>query len=510
MKMRKTAVLLSAFIMAFGMVSCTGGDNQSTAGTDTTTGSGAVTEATASTTKVELEGYSVSLPSGWVSISSSDKKSVKVYKTDDVNKIIGVNEIDITYKAKAKYTLVTSAFDSFEEVKDLKLGSYTWNGAKGPYGGGKELMSLNTTVDEGYISADIWTKVGDNTISVDDADVKAIIEGITVAGADAESTTAAETSAETTPPTTSAVTTTTTTVAETTTTTVTTTTLAAVSTTLTTPTPAATTSEFWGTIINMFPVPGKHDFTLPADCSYDFDSISFHAKNYYAQQTGRSVMFAEAEKLNGNMLTIHLYDIENSRALDYQYYYVDYHNLKGVDIDGNPVDLLSTESAIWYAGAALNSIDFGDAWGAALYLGDLNFDEDFNKTSIHKLMNQSWNAEYLKKYTFLKDIPENNYIHPVGGAKGGSQIWMLVPRPTNVGTKVMVKNIDYNTGNPLGIVCNQANGNPIILACNASGASDCEVTFISDGDGVQRTFVPYVTLDTCKPACSESFIKILN
>ena len=510
MKMRKTIALLSTLVLAFGMASCTGGDNQSTAGTDTTTGSGAVTEATASTTKVELEGYSVSLPSGWVSIPSSDKKSVKVYKTDDVNKIFGVNEIDITYKAKAKYSLVTAAFDSFEEVKDLKLGSYTWNGAKGPYGGGKELMSLNTTVGEGYISADIWIKVGDSTISVDDADVKAIIEGITVAGADAESTTAAETSTETTPPTTSAVTTTTTTVAETTTTTVTTTTLAAVSTTLTTPTPAATTSEFWGTIINHFPVPGKHDFTLPADCSYDFDSISFHAKNYFAQQTGKAVMYAEAEKLDGNMLTIHLYDIENSRALDYQYYYVDYHNLKGVDIDGNPVDLQSAESSIWYVGPALNSVDFGDAWGAALYLGDLNFDEDFNKTSVHRLMDQSWNAEYLKKYTFLKDIPENNYIHPVGGAKGGSQIWMLVPRPTNVGTRVMVKNIDYNTGNPLGIVCNQANGNPIILACNASGPSDCEVTFISDGDGVQRTFVPYVTLDTCKPACSESFIKILN
>ena len=152
-KMKKALAVLAAMTMLFGMVSCDGGKT----GGDTTTAPASAGTTTAaasqSSTKVDLEGYSISLPSGWVSIPSSDKKSVKVYKTDDVNKIFGVNEIDITYKAKAKYTLVTSAFDSFEEVKDLKLGSYTWNGAKGPYGGGKELMSLNTTVGEGYISA---------------------------------------------------------------------------------------------------------------------------------------------------------------------------------------------------------------------------------------------------------------------------------------------------------------------------------------------------------------------
>ena len=275
-------------------------------------------------------------------------------------------------------------------------------------------------------------------------------------------------------------------------------------------TTATTTSEFYGTLpIHTLPVPGVYNFTLPADCAYDFSDITFHAKNYYENHTGKSVQYAEPERLDGNILTIHVYDIEEFRTLDYEYYYVDYHNLKGKDFDGNPVDLESTEQTVWFPGAALDSVDFGDCWGAALYLGCMNYDEDFDKYCVQGALRLPNNAAYAEKYTFLKDIPETNYVAPVGGAKGGSELWMLVPRPTVQKTQIMVKNIDEN-GNPVGLVYNSSHGTPFILACNQDGWCDFEISFISEADGVTRTFTPYITKDTCVPACTADYIKILN
>ncbi|MBR5370625.1 MAG: hypothetical protein IK130_00275 [Oscillospiraceae bacterium] len=191
MKMRKTLAMLSALVMAMSMASCSDGGDTSTAETNASTAVSAASAAPAQ--KLDLEGFSVAVPSGWVSVPSSDKTSVSLYKTNDANMISGCNQITIAYKAKGKYMLLTGMFESYEEVKDLKAGNYTWNGAKGPYGGGKDLLSLNTTVGEGYLSTDIWTKVGENTISMSDADVKAIMDGITVNAA--AETTAAETTA---------------------------------------------------------------------------------------------------------------------------------------------------------------------------------------------------------------------------------------------------------------------------------------------------------------------------
>lgn len=294
------------------------------------------------------------------------------------------------------------------------------------------------------------------------------------------------------------------------------TTLSATSATAVTTTAAETTAvtsfpyRFTVPPHNPLPTPGIHNFTLPADCPYTFDAISQYAKAYFAKQTGETVSYADAEGMDGDYLIVHLYNIEEFRALDYQYYFVDYHNLTGVDIDGNPVALYSGESTDPDMETALNRIDFGDAWGAALYLGELDFDSTFNPTGVQTMLNESRNAEYVKKYPFLKDIPESSYIQPVGGAKGGSQIWMIVPRPDSAGTKVMVLNKDPLTGNPIGVICNQPNGNPILLACHADGTSDCEITFIFDGSGEQKTFIPYVTPDTGQPACSENDIIILN
>lgn len=261
--------------------------------------------------------------------------------------------------------------------------------------------------------------------------------------------------------------------------------------------------------VHELPTPGVHDFTLPADCPYGFDDISFHARNYYENHSNKSVQYAEAEKLTGNILTVRLYDIVDFRALDYEYYYVDYHNLKGMDADGNQVDLESSEQTVWFPGAALDSVDFGESRGAALYLGELNADGRFDKAAVQELLSQPYNAAYAEKYTFIKDIPEDYYVKPVSGAKPHAEVWMLVPRPTNLSTQIFVLNKDAQ-GNPLGLVYNSPNGSPILLACNHDDWSDCEVTFISEGDGVSRTFTPYITKDTGVPACSQDYIKILN
>ena len=161
-------------------------------------------------------------------------------------------------------------------------------------------------------------------------------------------------------------------------------------------------------------------------------------------------------------------------------------------------------------GTVSDSVDFGDCIGAALYLGQMNYDEDFDRYCVRGALNLPSNSGIAEKYSFITEIPEDHYVSPVGGAKGASELWMLVPRPGGQNTGIRVLNIDPQTGEPVGLVYNSADGAPFILACNAEGKTDCEITFIPEESGEQRTFKVCLEESAYVPMCTDSEIKILN
>ena len=129
----------------------------------------------------ELDKFTVLVPEGWVAEDYLDKTQVKLFKAKDMSEVTeGVPEIDFTYNTNSEYVLLTSVFNSYEDIAPLQLGAYTWEGAKGEHTMGPEMTSLYTTIGADYIAAAVWTKVGDKTISFDDSDVQAIFNSLTV------------------------------------------------------------------------------------------------------------------------------------------------------------------------------------------------------------------------------------------------------------------------------------------------------------------------------------------
>ncbi|MBQ1376190.1 MAG: hypothetical protein IIY69_07900 [Clostridia bacterium] len=128
--------------------------------------------------------FSVTVPAGWKAFPQSDPNKLKIYKgassEDDMYTKSG---IDLTYSASGSYYLVTGVFDSYEEVDALTIGDRTWSGAAGAYSSTKNLTSLSTVEGDGYFAADVWDVSGEN-ISVDDADVQAILSSLTVDAAE--------------------------------------------------------------------------------------------------------------------------------------------------------------------------------------------------------------------------------------------------------------------------------------------------------------------------------------
>ena len=129
----------------------------------------------------ELDKFTVLVPEGWVAEDYLDKTQVKLFKAKDMSEVTeGVPEIDFTYNTNSEYVLLTSVFNSYEDIAPLQLGAYTWEGIKGEHTMGPEMTSLYTTIGADYIAAAVWTKVGDKSISFDDSDVQAIFNSLTV------------------------------------------------------------------------------------------------------------------------------------------------------------------------------------------------------------------------------------------------------------------------------------------------------------------------------------------
>ena len=128
--------------------------------------------------------FSVTVPAGWKAFPQSDPNKLKIYKgassEDDMYTKSG---IDLTYSASGSYYLVTGVFDSYEDVDALTIGDRTWSGAAGAYSSTKNLTSLSTVEGDGYFAADVWDVSGEN-ISIDDADVQAILSSLTVDAAE--------------------------------------------------------------------------------------------------------------------------------------------------------------------------------------------------------------------------------------------------------------------------------------------------------------------------------------
>ena len=140
----------------------------------------------------ETEVMSVLVPKGWKAFPYYQAGSQEVIPgtvairkgaTDLIDQFKTPGILIAITKGTNKITISKSSFADGEDVEPFQMGKYTWTGIKGTFSLGSTVtpMIMVQTISEGYnYRVDFILEGSGKKISMDDADVKAIIESITV------------------------------------------------------------------------------------------------------------------------------------------------------------------------------------------------------------------------------------------------------------------------------------------------------------------------------------------
>lgn len=132
--------------------------------------------------------FRVSVPEGWMAFLGTDSggkstpKKVHIYKGIRFEtEMFTHTGITVCFFGKEDYYLSPKHFyDNISDIEPFKLGSYTWNGYTCTSLGYPYTM-LDTKDDRCLFQVMILMKNGEHEISLDDTDVRCIIESLAVA-----------------------------------------------------------------------------------------------------------------------------------------------------------------------------------------------------------------------------------------------------------------------------------------------------------------------------------------
>jgi len=146
----------------------------------------------ASGEKYSTGAFSVQVPKGWEVTpfyrnGQVSPNTLSVHKgTKEEYKLMSVPFLQIQFSTESGFSGEKNAKLSFQELKEMQpiaLGKHTWNGVTGisVRSGGNNLpvIYIWTEVNGANIAITVWREMGDKKISLEDADVKALIASIT-------------------------------------------------------------------------------------------------------------------------------------------------------------------------------------------------------------------------------------------------------------------------------------------------------------------------------------------
>lgn len=122
--------------------------------------------------------FTVLVPAGWVAFQESDN-SVRIIKDGtSIDDSWSKNSILMEWHPNASGSIDTSNYSDPKDINGLTLGDYTYNGTIGTIPGDWGAGMLMAEHDGGYFLANMYLRVGSLEISLDDADVQAILASI--------------------------------------------------------------------------------------------------------------------------------------------------------------------------------------------------------------------------------------------------------------------------------------------------------------------------------------------
>ena len=178
--MKKTISLLLALLMVLSTAACGGGGGKTSGEPETVKGE-----------TYNAGSVSALVPNGWKAFGAVDQWAEKegTMKPDYIQIGKGAKEdfdlfskpsVNIQYYDESTDMIVPdkSFYEETKDVADIELGGRIWSGYTGKSMGAPLMLLWTGEAGGDQFQVVIWMDMGDGTISVEDADVQAIIASI--------------------------------------------------------------------------------------------------------------------------------------------------------------------------------------------------------------------------------------------------------------------------------------------------------------------------------------------
>lgn len=199
--MKKLLTILMAMVLAGSMLAGCGGKGTEQPATSEDTGSKPAVSEPVKEEKPAVTGeiydtgdFSALVPTGWLAIPSTDVFAEEEGALDATAISIckdGESDLDLFYKPYVRFDyydpyteMMKPSSEWYENVEDIEpftTGTHTWSGFKAEDDYGKMAVLWAEEGDYQY-QATVWLEVSGNTITLEDADVLAILESVKPTG----------------------------------------------------------------------------------------------------------------------------------------------------------------------------------------------------------------------------------------------------------------------------------------------------------------------------------------
>lgn len=182
--MKKLLAILLCGLMLASFAACGSSDSENSEAVDNNDAAVEDTADKAEAYDYNVGEFTVKLPSGWQAFTlndmdgNTDTNSVDVVKGDSVFGGFAYARIDYYGPETTMMKLSSEIYENVEEIAEFELGGYTWSGFKCT-SFDMPLINLQSAEGDHEFQLALWCEQENSSFTLEDADVKALIESLT-------------------------------------------------------------------------------------------------------------------------------------------------------------------------------------------------------------------------------------------------------------------------------------------------------------------------------------------
>ena len=235
---------------------------------------------------------------------------------------------------------------------------------------------------------------------------------------------------------------------------------------------------------------------------YSEDMLQYLAMHYYGSRHNWIPQFIDVDKVEGDTVTLHLYDLIDGHTSTADWYYVSNQTGKGKNFLEEEIDLTEKPKAQWRPDVPERNLLPKDASCGIIYLGYPEIQGRYSP--INAAYREYFSQKgYVDQYPYIANMPEENYAE----TNGGNELYLIIPRDSEA--QVVVNAYDDN-GRMLGRIYSSYSGAPFLLRCNRSEVMTDQMIKIVDNAGEYEEFSVYISGRDGKPKTDSARAVILE